>query len=647
MVVALPTYMARTVVLGLVVGSLLLTACQTDADAPASSNETVASMTDAQVPPPEARVPDWVADAVFYQIFPERFADSDLDNAPTRETLQRPYDTVPDTWAPTPWTGDWYAQSAWEAEMGDFYSSVTQRRYGGDLQGIIDRLDYLDTLGINALYLNPVFWGQSMHKYDNNTFHHIDPYFGPDPEGDIRKIASEDPTDPDTWTVTAADSLFFALLDEAHERDIRVVIDGVFNHTGRDFFAFRDLVEHRADSRFASWYDVNDWNDLPDDPLRAFDYDGWWGSPYLPEFAKSEDGTSLHPEVQQYIFDATARWMAPDGTSDAGVDGWRLDVAEEVPDGFWRAWHAHVRELNPQAYTVAEVWDAAPNYLERTGFSATMNYHAFAYPVKGFLVDAHLAPSSFADLIEARRSAFPEALQPAQLNLVDSHDTPRIATQVVNRADTGYVHPERFDYDEAEIVSPASNPEYKVRAPDATDRRLQTLVALFQMTYPGAPMIYYGTEAGMWGADDPDNRKPMVWPDRSYSDEATHPLDKQRTADPVAFNDDLFATYQALIALRHKHPALRRGTMDLLQADDERTMLAYSRTHDGESIVVVLNRSNEAHSARIPLPEPLRETYEVAWTSSETYRLQQDAEALLLEVDAHAGLVLHHTDASH
>ncbi|MFO8099538.1 MAG: alpha-amylase family glycosyl hydrolase, partial [Salinibacter sp.] len=363
---------------GLVV---LLSACQSAPDPPGPSD----------------RVPDWASDAVVYQIFPERFANGDTTNDPTRQSLTDPGD-VPSSWAVSDWTRDWYDQADWEREMGGFYESVYDRRYGGDLQGVIDRLPYLDSLGVNTLYFNPVFWSPSLHKYDGRSFHHIDPHFGPDPAGDKDLIAEEDPTDPSTWHVTAADSLFFALLEKAHARDLRVIIDGVFNHTGRQFFAFRDLAERQADSRYADWYEVHSFDDPETPDTSEFDYAGWWGLDSMPEFAVSPDSTTLAEGPRQYIFDATRRWMDPNGDGDPsdGVDGWRLDVAEEVPTGFWADWHAHVRSINPEAYTVAEVWEEASGFLRESGFSATMNYHGFAYPVKGFLIDNAIDPSTFA-----------------------------------------------------------------------------------------------------------------------------------------------------------------------------------------------------------------------------------------------------------
>ncbi|WP_040605729.1 glycoside hydrolase family 13 protein [Salisaeta longa] len=602
-------------------------------------------------PPPSTPSPDpvpaWVRDAVFYQIFPERFRNGDPSNDPTRATLERPLSDVPSTWTVTPWTRNWYEEAAWEQAMpGGFYESVYDRRYGGDLQGVIDRLPYLDSLGVTALYFNPVFWARSLHKYDGRTFHHIDPHFGPTPARDKRLIAQETPTDPTTWRMTGADSLFVALLRAAHRRGLRVIIDGVFNHTGRDFFAFNSVQAEQRDAPYADWYDVTAFDDPATPDTNEFAYVGWWDLASLPEFANNPAGTDLQAEVKRYIFDSTRRWMDPNGDGDPsdGVDGWRLDVAPEVPAGFWRDWNAHVRSINPAAYTVAEDWAAASGFLAEGGFSATMNYHGFAYPVKGFLIDNAIGPTAFVEQLAARRTAYTKARRYALLNLIDSHDTPRLASMVANRSDTGYVKPARFDYDWGAVASVRQNRSYDVTAPEPTGRRVQRLVALFQMTYVGAPMIYYGTEAGMWGADDPDDRKPMVWPDMQYEPEVNHPFGQPRERNAVAFNADLHSFYQDLVGLRTAYPALRRGPFTPLYTNDAQRTLAYGRTYEGSVVVVALNRSSEAHSLRIPLPDTLRGTYALAFAvPGDGFRVQQDGAALLLEVPAYGGLIVRRT----
>jgi cyclomaltodextrinase / maltogenic alpha-amylase / neopullulanase len=415
----------------------------------------------------EERVPEWVKDAVFYQLFPERFRNGDPSNDPTHASLEFP-EITPTSWAVKPWTQDWYYRQAWEQEMGpDFYEhGVFHRRLGGDLQGVLDQMDYLADLGINVIYFNPVFYARSLHKYDGNSFHHVEPHFGPDPAGDLALIAQEDPMDPETWIWTSADLLFLDVLDAAHERGIRVIIDGVFNHTGRDFPAFADIVQNQAESRFRDWYVIHEFDD-PATEENEFRYEGWWGVDTLPEFA--EVGDDLHPGPKAYVMNSTRRWMQPvvDGVERRGIDGWRLDVANEVPTGFWREWNRFVRELNPEAYTVAEIWDEASDYLRDAGFSATMNYHAFSYPVKGFLIDNYIGPEAFSESLLDRKERYPDRIRYAMQNLIDSHDTDRVASMIVNRGphEGVWEAPDRFDYDWGSRVSPRFFPEYDVRKP--------------------------------------------------------------------------------------------------------------------------------------------------------------------------------------
>ncbi len=552
---------------------------------------------------PLPSVPAWAVDAVFYQIFPERFRNGDPSNDPTHDSLEFPA-TVPTSWTISPWTGDWYVRADWEKQAGVnfFENGVFNRRYGGDLQGVLDKLDYLDDLGVNALYFNPVFYGRSLHKYDGASMHHIDPYFGPDPDGDLKLIASES-SDPKSWHWTAADTLFLKLLDRAHARGIRVIIDGVFNHTGRDFFAFSHLREHQADSPYGEWYIVAHFDD-PQTPMQEFQYKGWWNNDTLPEFANNAAGDDLHPGPKQYVMDVTARWMDPDGDGDPvdGIDGWRLDVAEEVPLPFWKDWNAEVRRLNPEAYTVAEVWNDALEFLVGGGFSATMNYHAFAFPAKGFLVDGRMSAHDFGRELELRRQKYPPAMQYALQNLVDSHDTDRLASMIVNRPiDEPYIEPERFDYDSSARVSPRHDSAYEVRRPTAAERRLQRMVVLLQMTYVGAPMVYYGDEAGMWGGDDPCDRWPMFWDDLGpYQPQAADPLKRPREADAVAVDRELLEFYRSAIALRNKHPILRSGSCSTVATDDDSQFFAFRRELDGKQVLIAFNRGEKDFAWELP-----------------------------------------------
>ncbi|MFM1903422.1 MAG: Neopullulanase 2 [Planctomycetota bacterium] len=549
--------------------------------------------------PPTVEVPDWVADAVFYQVFPERFANGDPANDPDRDSLEA---TVPESWAISPWTGDWYARAEWERELGpDFFEhGVFHRRYGGDLQGLIDRLDYLQDLGVTAIYLNPVFEARSLHKYDGNSFHHVDRHFGPDPAGDLAMMATET-ADPATWKWTAADRLFLEVLRKAHARGMRVVIDGVFNHTGRDFFAFADVRKRGRASPYADWYTIHAEDD-PATPENEFRYQCWWGIDTLPEFADTADGKDLGAGPKDYVLAITRRWMDPDGDGDPadGIDGWRLDVAREVPVAFWRDWHALVQRLNPEAYTVAEEWDEASGFLNAADFDATMNYFGFSFPVKGFLIDGTLPASEAVAAFKERLAAHPASRRYAMLNLIDGHDTDRVASMIVNAGRRPYEQPQRFDFDVA--VSPRHHADYRLRKPTDRERRIQRMVAVLQLTFVGAPMLYYGTEAGMWGADDPCDRMPMVWPGMRFEPQAADPRGRVREPDPVGFDPSLFAFYRALVKLRNQHPALRRGEIGFLPPDDAAGFLAYDRTAGDDRLLVGFNRGEAAYEWRVPLP---------------------------------------------
>ena len=547
-------------------------------------------------------VPAWAVDAVFYQIFPERFRNGDPSNDPTHASLEFP-DVIPKSWKISPWTGDWYARADWERESGDnfFENGVFNRRYGGDLQGVLDKLAYLGELGVNAIYFNPVFYGRSLHKYDGSSMHHIDPHFGPDPAGDFALMA-EETSDPASWHWTAADKLFLKLLSEAHARGIRVIIDGVFNHTGRDFFAFADIAKRREASPYVDWYIVAHFDD-PQTPTNEFQYKGWWGNDTLPEFSDNGAGDDLHPGPKKYVMDITRRWMDPDGDGNPqdGIDGWRLDVAEEIPLPFWKEWNGLVRQLNPAAYTVAEVWNDARRFLVDGGFSATMNYHAFAFPTKGFLIDGRMTAHDFGRELQLRREAYPAAMQFALQNLVDSHDTDRLASMIVNRPiDQPYRNADRFDFDEGGVVSPRHNPAYDVAPPTEHERRIQRMVVLLQMTYVGAPMVYYGDEAGMWGGDDPCDRWPMTWDDLQFEGQGSDPLGRPRDVAPVAFDKDLHEFYRDAIALRKSEPALRRGSWSAVASDDDAKFFAFCRELDGRQVLVAFNRSDEHFEWAIP-----------------------------------------------
>ncbi len=561
--------------------------------------------------------PAWAAEAIFYQLFPERFRNGDPKNDPTRDSLETPPAAGTD-WKISPWTADWYARDEWEKNLGDdFYRhGVFERRYGGDLQGVIDKLDYLAELGVNTIYFNPVFYARSLHKYDGSSYHHIDPYFGPDPKGDFALMAKET-SDPKTWQWTAADKLFLELVKKCHARGMRVILDGVFNHTGRDFFAFQNLRTQQQNSPYKDWYVVSSFDD-PKTKRNEFSYKGWWGHASLPVFAATKDNQDVAAGPKAYIFEATRRWMRPNGKMEDGIDGWRLDVADERPAKFWADWNRLVRQLNPQAYTSAEIWKNAVELVTKGEFSACMNYNAFAIPVKGFLIDDKVAPSKFAKILDERRRQFPPGVSAVMQNLMDSHDTDRLASMIVNRDLANYSGEDQIEYNNNNDARASKS--YSIRKPSETDRALQRMIVLFQMTYVGAPMIYYGDEAGMWGGHDPDERMPMVWPDMTYDPQVIDPRGTAHEPDKVEFDQELFDFYKRAIALRKSSDALNHGEYAVLSTDDLQRSMVFTRRTPKQSLVVALNRGGQP--ATIPLHVAAKKLKAVFATSKEAEAME-------------------------
>ncbi|MCX7847217.1 MAG: glycoside hydrolase family 13 protein [bacterium] len=531
------------------------------------------------------RTPGWARGAVWYQIFPERFCNGDVTNDPEARWLERPGITG---WKVRRWTREWYATDEWEERIGGLRSSIWHRRYGGDLAGIRQKLDYLQQLGVTALYLTPVFMARSAHKYDGASYHHVDPYFGPDPAGDFAALAAVDETeDPRTWIWTRADRALLDLINDVHARGMRIILDGVFNHTGRECFAFKDLLRHGRKSPYANWYRIEEWNDaLP----HGFKVAGWFGHASLPELARDHD--TLAAPVRQYIFNAVRRWMDPHGNGDvqAGVDGWRLDVAFCVPHGFWKEFRAVVKGINPEAYLTGEVIEVAPAYLQGDEFDALMNYPWLTSVVE-FFVDrrTRISVETFDRRLREVRNAYPAEATAVMQNLLDSHDTARLATMLMNPdgsfRDWGHYH---------QFSQALKNARYNVRKPTRDARRRQRLIVLFQMTYLGAPMIYYGDEVGMWGGNDPCCRKPMVWRELTYEAETRGPDGEAHEAEEVVCDDELYDWYRKLIALRRNSPALCEGRFETVLCDNQKQVYVFKREHLRETAVVALNNNEQA-----------------------------------------------------
>jgi cyclomaltodextrinase len=503
---------------------------------------------------PTFTTPDWARHAIWYQIFPERFRNGDTANDPPHTAR---------------WTSNWFDLQP--GEHGEFYRNIYNRRYGGDMQGILQELPYLRSLGVNAIYLNPVFQAESLHKYDASDYRHIDEHFGF--AGDIEQLHGET-QDPATWQWTRSDKLFLDLVAEAHRQGFRVIVDGVFNHVGRKFWAFQDVMKNGKDSKYADWFDITDWNPTTakDGKSIPFSYRAWDGiNGSLPIFRKDAKLGIVHGP-REHILAIAKRWLAPDGDASRGVDGFRLDAPENVPHPFWVDFRKTVKEAKPDAYIDGEIWSWAQAWLSGDQFDAVMNYQ-FAIPAQQFFVDQKkaISPSKFNAALAADVFNYPLQAALVNQNLLDSHDTDRAGSMMVN-PDLGYESRARMQ----------ENPSYRPRKPNAVERaRLMQEVAL-QMTFLGAPMIYYGDEVGMWGASDPSDRQPMIWKDLGAFDEAD-----------MRFDQGQFDWYQRLIAIRRQLPALQTGFFHPVEIDDAHGVYCFARTLGKQEVFVAINHSKE------------------------------------------------------
>jgi glycosidase len=547
-------------------------------------------------------VPEWSKHAIWYQIFVERFRNGDTLNDPTLEDIKGSYpESIPDDWKITPWHHDWYSHEPWLDRTGanNFYGKIQARRYGGDLQGVLDKIDYLSALGITAVYFNPLNDAPSLHKYDPSTYTHIDRNFGPDPKGDVTLMGKETPDDPRTWQWTSADKLFLKVVAEFHKRGIKVILDYSWNHTGRHFWALEDVRKNGSKSKFADWYNIIKFDD-PATPQNEFEYEGWGGKNiYMPVFKKDIvppddkempfEGNFHSESLKRYIFNVTKRWLDPDNNGDPsdGIDGFRLDVAAEIPMGFWREYRKVVRTVNPQAYLVGEVWwlhwpDKLldPAQFMGTQFDAIMNYRWYRL-ARGFFGQAEpvLNASGFVKGVEMITKGISPENQQAMMNVVASHDSPRLSTSLYNKG------MDKFN------ATPAADTAYRINRPDAKTREEQKLLLVHQYTFIGAPHIWNGDEVGMWGADC---RKPMVWSDLKYDDEkANFDPARSRPVDKVYPDTALLGYIRSLVKLRKDNPVLSTGDLKFLVADDQKMVLGYSRSNGTDEIIAVFNRSDK------------------------------------------------------
>jgi glycosidase len=558
------------------------------------------------------QTPTWAKEVVWYQLFVERFRNGDTTNDPTPWDIFGAYpDQIPRNWKTTPWTQDWYKPDPWfdETGMDKFQDNLQLRRYGGDLQGVLDKLDYLQDLGITAIYFNPLNDAPSLHKYDPRSWRHIDRNFGPNPRHDEAIIAAENPIDPATWKYTSADSLFLKVIDACHKKGMHVILDYSWNHTGMDFWALNDIRKKGETSEFKDWYNISQYDNLQT-PEDEFTYKGWYDIKYLAEIKKDIVGQdSVFPfkgnlysaQAKMHIFNVARRWLDPnnDGNPADGIDGYRLNVAAEIPLGFWPEFRREVRKINPEAYLIGEIWwqkwpDDLMNpaqFLKGDMFDAVMNYRWYR-SARQFFAQAEPAIGSqaFADSLMQLNENIHTNNQRAMMNLTASHDAPRMATSMYNKG--------KYKY----MAKPYDDARYKTGKPDAETRARQLMLLVHQYTYIGAPHIWYGDEVGMWGADDPDTRKPMVWNDLEYEPESHHPLGKKMPIEVVKPDTLLYNYIKSLIQLRKNNPALINGDFQLLKADNTTGLFCYKRDLPENKVWVLINNSKSSQTIMLNLP---------------------------------------------
>ncbi|MDD2423647.1 MAG: alpha-amylase family glycosyl hydrolase [Candidatus Cloacimonetes bacterium] len=482
---------------------------------------------------PVFEIPGWLKSSVVYQIFMDRFYNGDKGNDQDfsedyyKTSREKPAEGkyLPANKEYFHFVEDWYdikglKQSPYLPEgRPDWWSF-----YGGDIAGVRQKLDYLCSLGINLIYFNPLWEAKSNHKYDAADFMKVDPHFGSKEE-------------------------LGELVDLLHKKGIRVILDVAFNHSGESFWAFRDTVEKGESSPYWNWYDWYKWP-LPDPLPKDFKprdyYQSWWGIKDMPDL--NYDLSRQHPyenyirdisnaevnwELVNHVLDASSWWI-----SEIGIDGFRLDVPDEVPWWFWQLFRQRIKKLKPEAWLVGEIWNNAKAWISERYFDSVMNYAYFKNPALEFFVQGLISKQNFIERIEQGLAAYPQHATQVMMNLLGSHDTQR-------------------------IMKLAKGDIYKLKQ-----------AVFFQMTFVGIPHIYYGDEIAMNGGKDPDNRRPFNW----------------------KWEEDLAAQslrdfYIRLVHLRKEESLLYEGEFSFEKST--RDLILYRRYNDTESLLCAINLSRQ------------------------------------------------------
>ncbi len=572
---------------------------------------------------PGYETPDWAKGAVMYQIYIDRFYNGDKSN--DVETGEYFYigdvSTKVDNWEKTP------------AVMG------VREFYGGDLQGILDKLDYLQDLGVEVLYLNPAFVSPSNHKYDCQDYDYIDPHYGKIVEdcdgllnpGDrenahaykyIRRVT-------DKRNLEASNELFAKLVEEVHKRGMRVILDGVFNHCG-SFNKWMDrerIYENQegypkgayvsADSPYRDFFDFKDTNRWPYNPT----YDGWWTHDTLPKL-NYEASTTLY----DYILKVGKKWVSPP----YNVDGWRLDVAADLGHSnefnhqFWKDFRRAVKEANPEAIILAEHYGNPEGWLLGDEWDTVMNYDAFMEPITWFLTGMEKHSDEYREDLYGNSEAFIGAMRThmrslhmsalyTAMNELSNHDHSRFLTRTNRKVG-------RVSYAGAAAASQGINPAVMREA------------VVLQMTWPGAPTVYYGDEAGVCGFTDPDNRR-------------TYPWGKE--------DQQMLDFHRSMIKLHKEYEVIRKGSLNFLWNDYQG--LSYGRFSDNEQMIVILNNLAEDREIEVEVwqtgisrqedtvLERVMLTYRAGYTEEKDSYIARGG-VVRLNVPGYGAVILYHKD---
>ena len=568
---------------------------------------------------PGFSTPDWAKGAVMYQIFTDRFYNGDKTN----DVESREYFYIGDY---SRKVTDW---NKYPDKMG------VREFYGGDLQGVIDKLDYLQDLGVEVLYFNPLFVSPSNHKYDIQDYDYIDPHYGVIVE-DGGEVLAEGVTEnrlaakyqkgtTDIKNLEASNQLFIKLVEELHRRGMRIILDGVFNHCG-SFNKWMDrerIYENQEDYEPGAFIS-------PDSPYRSYfrffkeepgnwpynsNYDGWWGHDTLPKL-NYEDSMKL----ENYILYIGRKWVSPP----YNVDGWRLDVAadlgrsNEYNHQFWKKFREAVKDANPEAIILAEHYGDPSDWLQGDEWDTVMNYDAFMEPVTWFLTGMEKHSDEAREELRGNADNFVGSISHHMSNML----TPSLQVamnELSNHDHSRFLTRTNHMVGRVEHLGPKAAEEY------VNEAIMREAVAI-QMTWVGAPTIYYGDEAGVCGFTDPDNRRTYPWGQE---------------------NQELLNFHKEMIRIHKEHPALRTGSLNILSWDEN--VLAYGRFLGEDRIVAIINNRSELTEVTVPVwrvEVPIKcRMKRLIYSYSDGYTIEDeeylvDEGEVVVNMGAHSALIL-------